>query len=211
MYYQITNELDDKVVGKDYPQVDCLTMAQAHLINSWHLFDPQPELKFELKKKAVLTDVLKDATISSRGFLISQKIKDLLADFKLMRHQFFNATVKAKKVKLDYYWLHLSEPQLSRYLDYKKSVFYRTEYTFREDLIDLKSYEHYEQLKKQDKDASFGVELDQIALSEEFDKALDMFTFLPFGLNIYISQKLRDALLEKNIMGFKIEEATHFV
>ena len=42
--------LDDKVVGKDYPQVDCLTMHQAHLITSWHLFDPKPNLKFKLKK-----------------------------------------------------------------------------------------------------------------------------------------------------------------
>ena len=73
-YYTLRNDLNYKIVGKNYPQVDCITMHQAHLITSWHLFDSKPSLKFQLKKKAILTDALKDITISGgTGFLINKK------------------------------------------------------------------------------------------------------------------------------------------
>jgi hypothetical protein len=210
-YYILKNNLDVKIVGKDYPQVDCLTMHQAHLITSWHLFDPKPNLKFQLKKKAILTDVLNKSAISSTGFLINKKIKCLFENFKIMRHQYFKTIVLDKNNELEYYWLHLSEPELTEQLNYEKTIFYRTEWTFREEEIKLNSYNHFKILKEKDKEASFGVELDKIYLSELFDKKLDLFTFLPFDNKIYISENLKNAIDECNITGFKIEKATHFL
>ncbi|MGV3695876.1 imm11 family protein [Flavobacterium sp.] len=211
-YYILKNNLDDKIVGKDYPQVDCLTMHQAHLITSWHLFDPKPNLKFELKKRAILTDVLNDITIGGgTGFLITKKTKEILEKFNIMRHQYFKSLVIDKDNELEYYWLHLSEPDLTKSLDYKKTVFYRTEWTFREEPIELTSYEHYQDLKSKDKEASFGVEIDKIVLSESFDENLDLFTFLPFDNNVYISERLKVAIEERNVTGFKIEKAPHFI
>ncbi|MGV3695877.1 hypothetical protein [Flavobacterium sp.] len=210
-YYILKNNLDDKIVGKDYPQVDCLTMHQAHLINSWHLFDPKPNLRFELKKRAILTDVLNKSAISSTGFLVNLKLKTVFESFNIMRHQYFRSLVVDKDNELEYYWLHLSEPDLTKSLDYKKTVFYKTEWTFREDPIELTSYEHYQDLKSKDKEASFGVGIDKIALSESFDENLDLFTFLPFDNNVYISERLKVAIEESNLTGFKIEKATYFV
>ena len=206
-YYSIELSADPKVIGKNYPQTSCTTLAQAHLINSWKLFNPQPNLGFELNKSAVLTDFLSTSAVSSKGFLVGQTVKELLADFKLMQHQFFNAPVSEKKNTHPYFWLHLSEPSLSRLLDYEKSVFFRTEYTFREEEIQLKSYDHYDQLKKEDKDASFGVELDSIVLGSEFDRTLDIFTFLPFATGIFISERLATALKESGLSGIEIKEA----
>jgi hypothetical protein len=211
MYHIIKNDLNDKVVGKDYPQVNCLTMNQAHLLQSWLFLDPEPELKLELKKKAILTDVLSDATINASGFLINEKLKNILESFKLIRHKFYLASVKAKAENFDFYWLHLSEPEITKSLDYQNSTFFRTEYTFREEPIELHSLEDYNKIKSQDNDASFGVELDKIVVSNSFDKELDMFTFLPFDSNIYISEKLKHALLKNNITGFRIEEATNLI
>lgn len=210
-YYILKNDLDVKVVGKDYPQVECLTMHQAHLITSWRLFNPKPNLKFQLKNKALLTDVLNKSAISSTGFLINDKVKSLFENFKLMRHQYFEAIVTQKNDNLEYYWLHLTEPELTEQLDYEKSIFFRTEWTFREEKINLTSIKHYKTLKDKDKEASFGVELDKIYLSKLFDTKLDMFTFLPFDSNIYISENLKNAIEESNITGFKIEKATHFL
>lgn len=209
-YYILSNSLDTKIVGNDYPQVDCLTMNQAHLITSWQFFEPKPNLLFQLKKRAKLTDVLNKSAISSTGFLINEQVKSIFDGSNIMRHQYFNAIVINKKNELNYYWLHLTQPELSKHLDYHKTIFYRTEWTFREEPILIKSYEHYSELKSKDKKASFGIELDKIVLSDKFDKSLDMFTFLPFDNNVYISENLKNKIELSNIKGFNIEEATKF-
>lgn len=210
-YYILKNDLDEKIVGKDYPQVDCLTMHQAHLITSWRLFDPKPNLKFKLKKRALLTDVLNKSAISSAGFLINLKMKKIFDEFNIMRHQYFDASVEAKNGEiLNYFWLHLTEPQLTEKLDFNKTIFFETEFTFRKQTILLKSYNHYKDLKEKDSEASFGVELEKIALSDNFDNSLDMFTFLPFDKNVYISERLKNTIEENEIKGFKIEKATNF-
>lgn len=211
MYFTIKNELNDEIVGKAYPQVECLSIFQAHLINPWRLFDPKPKLKFQLKKKAFQTNALLTRAISSKGFLIDRTTLDIFLEFNLMQHQVFEAPVECNGRVLEYYWLHLSEPDLTKQLDYTLSTFYRTEYTFREEPIILKNYNQYEILKKSDKNASFGVEVDQIAFSENFNKSLDLFTFIPFTRRIYISENLKKALEERKITGFKIEEATNFI
>jgi len=211
MYYIIKNELDEKIVGKKYPQVDCLTMSQAHLITAWKLFDPKPKLQFRLKNKAILTNVLSDATISSTGFLIDKFTLDIFKSFNLMRYQVFEAQLECNKKYLEYFWLHLSDPELTKKLDYQKTQFFRTEFTFREEPIALSSYDEYERLKSQDKNASFGVEIDQIALSNEFDNDLDLFTFLPFDNKLYVSDQLRNELQHKGVIGFEFQEATNFL
>lgn len=213
LYYIIDNETNSKVVGIDYPQVDCYTMDQAHLISAWKLLEPQPNLEFELKKRCKLTDVLSDATIGGgSGFLINDKIRNILNKFHLMSHQYLDASIKTKDNLIQqYYWLHLTEPELILQLDYKKTEFYRTEFMFREEPIKLDSYEHYENFKSKDTEASFGVGIEKIALSDSFDKSLDLFTFLPFDNNIYISKKLKKAIEENNVIGFKIREATNFI
>ena len=53
--------------------------------------------------------------------------------------------------------------------------------------------------------------MEKIALSDSFDKSLDLFTFLGFDNNIYISKKLKKAIEENNVIGFKIREATNFI
>ncbi len=192
-------------------KVDCETMFQAHSISSWYLSKPAPKLSFELSRSAFLTDVLKDATISAPGFLISERVKRLLDSFNIMRHQFFPAPVRTRRSVHGYYWWHLCEPKLTTRLDYERSTFYRTEFGFREEPIVLTSYRQYEKLKKRDKEASFGVELDSIVFSKSFDRTLDVFTFLPFDRAVYCSGQLREALEGGGVSGFSFKKATNFV
>ena len=209
-YYTINYELNDQITGRDYPQVDCLNVNEIGKFSSWELLSNNPLIKFELKKRCKLTDVLSVLELTS-GFLISPKIKELFDKFSLMRHQYFDATVQTKDGVFQYYWLHLSDPDLTKKIDYKNSVFYETEWTFKKGKIALDSYENYQKLKSKDTAASFGVKLEEIAFSNSFDTKLDMFTFLPFNNKIYISEKLKNALVENNIISFKIEEATNFL
>ncbi|WP_266205310.1 hypothetical protein [Pontibacter kalidii] len=204
-YYILKQNLDEEVISKACPQVDCLTMFEAHSINSWYLFNPAPNLSFMLRHGANLTDVLQDFTINSRGFLISPKVKKVLNNFRLMRHQYFSAPVKTKDGSHNYSWLHLCDLELTHQINFAESVFFRTEFTFREEQIKLDSFDHYQELKSQDKTAAFGVELDEIVLSDKFDQSLDLFTFLPFDDNVYITQRLVNAFVDNDIQGFVFE------
>ena len=62
-----------------------------------------------------------------------------------MRHQYFDSTVEDNEESFQYFWLHLSEPDLAKQLDYQRTVFYRTEWTFRKKRIQLLSFNHYQE------------------------------------------------------------------
>ena len=205
-YFNINYELDNKITGKGYPQVNCLNLNDIGKFSSWELNKEKTVLKFELNKKSKLTDVLSVLEINT-GFLISAKVKKIFNDFKLMRHQYFDATIETNEGIFDYYWLHLTEPDLVKKIDYKKSIFYETEYTFKKKIIFLDNYEQYQKLKSKDEEASFGVTAEHIFFSSSFDKTIDLFTFLPFNNDIYISERLKNALVENNIYSFNIKQS----
>jgi len=208
-HYSLSNSTG-KETGRTFPQLHCLTQPYAHSMSSWEFPDFKPKLIFELQKTAKLTDVLSNAAISASGFLISSKVKDILDRFNLMKHKYYDAIIVIPKTgeTLNYHWLHLCQPELINQLDYEKSVFYETRWEFREDIIKLTSYKHYEELKAKDKNAMFGVELDEIFVVETFDKELDIFTFIPFSGQKFISSKLKVAFDENKVTGFNYEEAT---
>lgn len=210
MNYYILSNSTGKEIGKAYPQLHCLTQAHAHSMSAWEFPNYIPKLNFELNKTSKLTDVLSNASISANGFLINDKVKKIFENFNLMSHQYYEANIiipKSGEVQ-NYFWLHLCQTELAKQLDYKRTVFYETEWTFRKEIIDIESYEHYERLKEQDHEAKFGIELDEIFLSNMFNKNLDMFTFLPFSENIYISNRLKEALENDHVTGFNFDETT---
>ena len=209
MYYSIQYQTEGNFIGKEYPQTECLTLIHAHSLNAWEFPDFEPKLIFNLSKKAILTDILSNAAINANGLLVNLKVKELLKGFNLLNHKFYEVIINYKNTFQTYYWLHICEPTIIDTIDYTKSLFYRTEYTFREELINLTSFEEYKILKSKDKDGSFGVELDQIYVTEKFNKNLDLLTFLPFDNNIYISEALKSALEENNITGINYEVATN--
>ena len=209
-YYSINYETSDEITGKDYPQADCLNIDEIGKFSSWELNKNEKILKFKLNNKSKLTDVISVLEINT-GFLISPKVKAIFDDFNLMRHQYFEASVETKSGVSKYYWLHLSEPNLSKLIDYKKSTFYETEFTFKKEQINIDSFEHYQKLKSKDKEASFGVKLEQICFSNKFDNTLDLFAFLPFNNEVFISEKLKKELVKNEIFSFKISDADVFI
>lgn len=186
-----------------YPQVDCLSVFQAQQISAWNMISPvEPSLRFRLKNKAKLTDVLSSTAGPFTDFLVNQKFKDAIESSHIMQHQFFKAIVEKGKQEYDYYWLHLSQPTLINALDYEKSEFYQTEWEFLDKgTIKINSFEHYQTLKAKDREGSFGVSLKKIVMTEKFDRTLDLFFLLPFDFNIYISKALKDKLEQCGIKG----------
>ena len=181
-----------------YPQVDCLSVLQAQQISSWKMFqDVKPKLSFRLKNKAKLTDVLSSTEIFDSSHV--------------MQHQYFETSVKTVNKEYEYYWLHLSQPNLIDALSYEESEFRQTEWEFlNKGSINIKSYSHYTELKAKDKEGSFGVSLDKIAMTEKFDRTLDMFFLLPFDFNIYVSETLKDKMESCGIKGISFPSSVIF-
>ncbi len=209
MKYYTASYSTGKETGRDFPQLHCTTQSSAHQISAWEFPDFKPELQFELNKTAKLTDVLSNAAIPGFGFLHNGRTKQILNGFNLMKNKFYDAEIllpkTGKKEKYDY--LHLCDPELSRTIDYKKSVFYEEEFVFRTGKIQINSYEHYNELKLKDKEAKFSVDLDEIFVTDSFDRTLDMFVFLPFSGKIYITERLKDELEKEKITGLVFESA----
>ena len=119
--------------------------------------------------------------------------------------------VTSKESEYEYYWLHLSQPNLIDALSYEESEFRQTEWEFlNKGSINIKSYSHYTELKAKDKEGSFGVSLDKIAMTEKFDRTLDMFFLLPFDFNIYVSETLKDKMESCGIKGISFPSSVIF-
>jgi len=211
MYFHIELQTENNQIGKEYPQTECLTQPQAHSLSAWEFPKFEPKMIFKLSKKAILTDFLSNSATGGTGYLISQKLKDILTEFNLMDSRIYPVIIHTAKGDLLYYFLLLSEPDLIHKVNYTKSIFYETKYGFKENIIQISSFADYKEKKKQDTKASFGVKLDKTVVTEKFNKDLDMFTFLPFDNNVYISQRLKKALIINNITGIDIKEASNFI
>ena len=164
-----------------------------------------------MKKKAKFTDVLSSTAGPFTDFLISSKVKEIIDSSHVMQHQFFEASIKTNDQEYEYYWLHLSQPNLVDALNYEESEFYQTEWEFlNKGPIKIKSYEHYMKLKAKDEDGSFGVSLNKIVLKENFDRSLDLFFLLPFDFNIYVSEGLKDKLESSGVTGISLSNSITF-
>ncbi|MRX48473.1 hypothetical protein [Pedobacter puniceum] len=207
-YFRMTYSTG-KEIGRDFPQLHCLTQIYAHQLSAWEFPSFVPKLEFELNKTAKLTDVLSNAAISGFGLLMNDKMKETLSKFNLMKHKFYDAKIIIPKTgeEIPFNYFHPCDPDLSRLLDYDKSVFYETKWTSRVDIIRINSYDHYKELKSQDKKAMFGVKLDEIYVNNLFDKTLDLFVFLPFANSTYVTKRLKDELEKNNIKGLTFEDA----
>lgn len=188
-----------------YPQVKCDSVPVMQLITPWKKFQENLiSLDFTLDNRARITDVLSKLYGPITDLLVNEKFKNIVSDCRIMNHQFFKASVKTKKEKLTYYLLHLSQPDLVNFIDYKRSLFYETEWEFRKCPIKIDSYEHYERLLAQDKEAKFGVSIDKLVMNVDFDGSIDLFFLLPFDINVYISERMKKLIEENSITGLDI-------
>ena len=190
-----------------YPQVDCDSVPVIQLISEWKRYNTSLfSLEFSLKKKAILTDLLSTTAGPYADLLISSKFKDLISDCKIMGHQYFKAMVNTKKGVQAYFFLHLCQPDLVNYIDYKKTLFYETEWEFYKAPIYIESYEHYVNLKSKDEKASFGVSIEKLVMDDNFDRNIDMFYLLPFDSSLYVSERLKNKIEKYQVTGIKFVE-----
>jgi hypothetical protein len=151
----------------------------------------------------------------SIGFMVSEKLKTLFEQFNFPPHRFYPTKIIHKKVDLgSYYYMHLVSKYYDDYLndvDYSKSVFVITgigrsnpqsiTLTSKKDYLEQSELLQQEALTKK---AFRGIDADKIHFNANFDIRLDCFR-APFGIQYYISQRLRDAIVAEKITGCDIE------
>ena len=162
-------------------------------------------LRYEFHKRAKVTDVLNQGGITSNGFLINQKVKELFSSFNLMHHKYYPAEVSGKGPIEEYYWLKIME-DLSGEIDFEKTVFREVHVATVVGEIKLRSLAHYQELRAE-KGWRFTVNSKEIVLkSDSRLKQMDMFFFAPLDYATCISERLKNAIEEHGITGFQIEE-----
>ena len=200
-FYKLSHDLE---TGKKYPQVECLRSFAASQINPWNNLPCNPDLRFKLRRGAVISDFLSTTAGPGCDMLISPELYESIRHFNVMPHQIFSVTVETNKDVREYLWVHLYGPSFVDSIDYDKSSFVRTEWTIPQEPISLESFSQYQQLKLKDKTGAFGVTFDSLALRDK-NTILDLFFPFPFDSTIFISERLTDELIRSNYTGLSIE------
>lgn len=223
-YLILSNSADKKEIGTKYPQ--CMGMPSDLGFTFEWFKQPNsmtklrndefpnfaPDLVFELEKKAKLTDFISPSNISANGFLINQKVKDLLSQFNLMEHRYYPATLIVKGNKLNYYWLHFinCEEKYLGNIDYKNSTFEVTNliYTKLQD-IEIKSRDDFRE--KQMNLPMKHIRVSKLRLTEELAaENLDLFYIAYIHSYYWCSGKLCKAFQDNGITGIELKNQNIF-
>lgn len=134
-YFQIEHAFDSKVVGC-YPQSTQMGCDYNHSrpdsidnvdVNKVPSFIPFTGC-FVLQKQAKLTDFISTAILPT-GFIVSEKAKNVMVQFKLGKHAFFPTKISYRdKVYDDYFWFIFEPIDLSYHIDYNFTEFYLTDF-----------------------------------------------------------------------------------
>ena len=170
--------------------------------------DFKPNLDyFVLHKKAKFTDLLSNA-LTSAGFIISKRFKEILAECHLPEHAFFPASIyHLGNIDDGYYWLQIVS-DFTEYVDYPNSQFFLYKnYSQNVGDINIKSKIDYEAKRQEikEKDYSISIWAKKILLTQNFDSHLDLFNISRFNSDCFVSKSLHQLILDHKITGVEIK------
>jgi hypothetical protein len=221
-YYIFKPATNTPETGPEYPQVqkmrpgyDYKAHNSVHALSKEveHLPNYTPDLDyFVLNGKAKLTDLLSVSVVHG-GFLISPKLKDIFEQFNLPLHKFYPAKVSFKKELFDYFWFHIIS-NLTDQVDYSHSKFF-IYYNYAHNLgyVDIHSKKYLikkrEKIKKDNQDKTVTIWAEQIKMNSISDHKLDLFEIGMFDANCYISETLRNVIINQMVTGCFTQQATN--
>ncbi|MCR8559495.1 hypothetical protein KXD93_17690 [Mucilaginibacter sp. BJC16-A38] len=221
-YYILEPACDTPETGPVYPQIQKLKPGYddnkpdsiySYLKKSINGFpDRVPDLdSFILHGHAKPTDLISNAITSGSGLFVSQKLKSILENHHLMTNRFYSAKVIYKKKVLDnYFWAHFI-PDFTEYIDYPQSSFFiYKHYRLDDGNIAINSLDDYFKKRQQVQQDNPGINITiwakRICFKQEFfDMQLDFFKISLFDGNYYISEALKNALMENKINGCHVQ------
>ncbi|WP_462268079.1 hypothetical protein [Mucilaginibacter sp.] len=179
-----------------------------------HFPDFEPDLNtLILHSRAKFTDLISSGF--SIGYIVSKQMKNVFEDFVFPPHRFYPVKISHKKKEpIEYFLIHLLSKHFEDYLDdidYSRSSFYIADIALKPlQTIALTSKNNYlskvielQQRAKSD-DIFTSIQASTIYFTSNFDSTLDFFK-APFGINYFISERLKDALFEHCLTGFEVQ------
>jgi hypothetical protein len=226
-YYTFKPASNTPETGSVYPQIQKLkpgyddkknNSIYSYLKKSIGTFsNEEPDLDgFILHSYAKPTDLVSNTITDGYGFFVSQKLKSILEKHHLPLHRFYPAKVTHKgKLIEDYFWLHIVS-DLTDAVDYAESIFFiYKHYRTNEGYIKINSKEQYittaNKIKLENPGINITIWSEKICLSPQFDKKTDCFKIGLFDSFFYISQSLKNALVENNITGYELHQTDKVV
>ncbi|MDB4918189.1 hypothetical protein [Mucilaginibacter sp.] len=195
--YHQTTGLPEGYTSKWYDEPNSMT----NLTDS-SLPDFVPDLIWELKDDAILTDIISAGNITATGFLMSEKAKAIFERFNLIEHKFHKASLIVKDQTLAYYYLQLVNMDFTE-INFNKSSFCIGN-VFRMKENDINILSSHDLIEKQKKlELGHIIYAEKLSVNETF-KALDLFFFSIIHDDIFVSQNLLNELIENNITGYDV-------
>ena len=162
-----------------------------------------PNLIWQLKKEAIVTDIISTSNITGKGFLMNNKAKEIFGLHRLINYKFHEVILISKGVEYQYYYLQLVNDNLDM-IDFKDSVFCVTNpFRMKEKGIEIQSLSD---LRNKLSNLNLGklISAEKLKLKSSYE--YDLF-FLPFiHNNFFISESFKKILIDNNITGLHFEE-----
>ena len=202
-YYYLNNstELDDICF---YPQTK--------IINGTTVFEGKPNYdqnfiekgEIEINSKAIQTNLLDKSPIG-KGLIIDKKLRDILLEFSMPAHRIHKIPTTHNSIELEYFWL--SFVSSNRHIDYEKSefeIFNSSKFRVLGKL-QLKSIDFYHRISSS---LTFdeNTRISKLVFKDSFPKN-DLINFEKIRPGEFISERLKDKLIDEKITGIKITEA----
>lgn len=220
-YFQIEHAYDSKVVGC-YPQSTKMGCDYNHSrpdsidnvnVNEVPSFIPFTGC-FVLQKQAKLTDFISTAILPT-GFIVSEKTKNVMAQFKLGKHAFFPTKISYRdKVYDNYFWFIFEPVDLSEFVDFDKTKFYLTDFNDNKirqmqinSAIELKNT-HL--LVAEETNGANYICSDLFHLKNNLLKDFDLLHLPISPYDNLISERLRQQLIDAGITGLRLKEKDWF-
>jgi hypothetical protein len=217
-YYLLDNEVSNKKTVGKYPQTAYVLGYDFNAPNSMHKLSyfefPNfiPDLRFSLEKGAKFSDVVNKSNMTADGFLLNTKARTVFEKFKLVPHQYYEATITDLKtnITLPYFWLHLVNNTYEG-IDFQRSSFLFTDYSLNRftdaptHFENATTFLNYKEQLVNKIGRTFSISIEHLVLTEEIKKQDINLLFFAGGLfSCYIvSEVFIEAVQEAGITGLQ--------
>ncbi|UOQ68850.1 imm11 family protein [Hymenobacter volaticus] len=180
-----------------------------------------PELEPQFSRLLVtgpLTDVLADGrAIGGTGFIVSDKLKKLLAEFNLGTHRFYSLKSfeynSDKKLDVEYYWLQIIGTIFYDLIDYNNSSFFIFD-DFEEKIInkiDVRTPGGMIEAINSTKETDNSIIYNKMVFNDKFIKYnLDLFYLNNISDNLFtypiVSDRLKEKIEQYGVSGLEFKE-----
>ncbi|MGK7392747.1 MAG: imm11 family protein [Candidatus Cyclobacteriaceae bacterium M2_1C_046] len=217
-YYIIKEAAGTIETGRTYPQTDGLrdgynfdSPNSVHCLK-FHCFPNfLPDLNyFNLHSDSKLTDVISTSAISAYGLLISTRFKNVIEKFNISTHAYYPATIRYNENLIDnYFWFHLLGIDILEAIKFNESNFYIKKGLKRLENISFNSFQELDSAKVELGNLKI-IKSDKLVLNKKFNFP-DLFVIPYFDGDIYISERLKDAILSHHLTGIEIKETNKLI